>query len=112
MASDLVVHSRLCADADSGTDHVPDGVRHDVGIGGLRSMAINLEHLEDALVQFRLDIIERLSELSIGISVLELAILESGVPKARLIALRKACKKNQHRFRDIHTQGISHPHAR
>ena len=73
-------------------------------------MAINLEELEDALMQFRLDIINRLTELSTEISALQSAVLEAPINEEKLDKLRENAKKIRHKFGDLHAQHISLPH--
>jgi hypothetical protein len=73
-------------------------------------MAIDFEELEDALVKFRLDIINRLTEISSEINALQAAVLEAPVDKKRLAELREASRKIQYKFGDVHAQNISLPH--
>ncbi len=73
-------------------------------------MPIDLKELEESLIKFRLDVIERLTEISAEISALQTAVSEAPVSKTRLQALRRASKKILYQFRDSHLQRISLPH--
>jgi sulfur transfer complex TusBCD TusB component (DsrH family) len=73
-------------------------------------VAVNIDDLEDSLPQFRLDIINRLAEISAEISALQTAVLEALVSKERLKSIRNKSRKLLHKFGDTHALNISPPH--
>jgi hypothetical protein len=75
-------------------------------------MPITLELLQDALAQFRLDVIEALTSIDVEVNALQQAIKEGkSISPKRLKQLRvKSRTETLHKFRDYYAQHISLAH--
>lgn len=74
-------------------------------------MAITTEQLADSLKQFRLDVIDALSNLDVEIHALRQAIVEENpVTTERFKQILSDSQKALHQFRNYHAQRISPVH--